>query len=374
MKKVKNLIVGCGLSGMILAERLASVCKEEVLVIDKRNHIAGNAYDYKDKETGITVHLYGPHIFHTNNKEVWDYLSQFTAWHYFFLQPQAVIDGMKANLPFNLNTLHTVLPASLASRLEEKLITEYGYNVKVPILKLKENTDKDLQFLAQYIYEKVFEQYTSKQWGLKPEDIDPTVTARVPVYISKDNGYFQDKYQAIPRYGYTEMAKKMLDNPLIEVRLNTDFKDLKDVEYERLIYTGAIDEFFDYKFGELPYRSLNFDIRIENTEYFQNTVVTNYPNNFDFTRICEHKYFLDEKADKTVISVEYPMAFKNGKNERYYPINNPNTQALYEKYLNEVKKLKNVHFLGRLGDYKYYDMDSTVTRALSLFKEIKNEC
>ena len=373
MKKVKNLIVGCGLSGIVLAERLASVCKEEVLVIDKRNHIAGNAYDYKDKETGITVHLYGPHIFHTNHKEVWDYLSQFTQWHYFFLKPEAVIDGMKANLPFNLNTLHTVLPASLATRLEEKLIKEYGYNVKVPILKLKENTDKDLQFLAQYIYEKVFEQYTSKQWGLKPEEIDPTVTARVPVYISKDNGYFQDKYQAIPRQGYTEMAKKMLDNPLIEVRLNTDFKDLTDVEYERLIYTGAVDEFFDYKFGELPYRSLNFDIRTENTEYFQNTAVTNYPNNFDFTRICEHKYFLDEKADKTVISIEYPMALENGKNERYYPINNPKTQTLYEKYLDEVKKLKNVYFLGRLGDYKYYNMDETLRRALSFFEtEVKN--
>lgn len=372
MLKVKNLIVGCGLSGIILAERIATVLKEEVLIIDKRHHIGGNIYDYTDQETGITVHKYGPHVFHTNMKHVWDYLSQFTSWHYFHLKTQAVIDGIKATLPFNLETLHEVLPQSLANKLELKLIEEYGYNVKVPILKLKENKDKDLQFLAQYIYEKVFSGYTAKQWGMQPEEIDPEITARVPVYISRDSGYFQDKYQGIPRYGYTKMCQKMLDNPLIKVQLDTDFNSLREqISYDRLIFSGAIDEFFNYKFGELPYRSLKFDIRTENFEYFQNTAVTNYPTNYDFTRICEHKHFLNEQSDKTVISVEYPQEFKRGENERYYPINNPQTQELYRRYLQEAEKLSNVYFVGRLGDYKYYNMDLCVNRALDFFKGIK---
>ena len=369
-----TLIVGCGLSGAVVAERFARLKNEKILIIDKREHIGGNIYDYKDKDTNITVHKYGPHIFHTSIKEVWDYLSLFTKWHYFFLQPKAFIDGQKATLPFNLNTLHEVLPKSLASNLEEKLILKYGYNVKVPILELRQNDDEDLKFLANFIYDKVFKNYTSKQWGLEPDKIDPSVTARVPVYISKDNGYFQDTYQAIPKNGYTKLIENILNHENIKISLNTEFKSLsKDISYDKLIFTGAIDEFFDYKFGELPYRSLNFDIRLEECEYYQERVVVNYPNNFDFTRICEHKHFLNEKADKTIISVEYPQAFELGKNERYYPINNPPNQALYEAYQNEAKKLKNVYFIGRLGDYKYYDMDKVVKRALE-FVELIFKC
>ena len=371
MKKIKNLIVGCGLTGVILAERIASQKNEEVLIIDKREHIGGNIFDYKDKETGITVHKYGPHVFHTNYDYVWRYLSQFTEWEYFHLETRAVVDGRKVRLPFNLNTLHEVFPKTLAEKLETKLIETFGYNVKMPILKLKETDDKDLQFLAQYIYEKVFENYTSKQWGLKPEEIDPAVTARVPVYISRDDGYFQDKYQGIPRNGYTKMIEKMLSNPLITVKLNTTFEDISSqVEYEKLFFSGAIDEFFNYKYGALPYRSLYFDIRVENKEYYQEGAVVNYPNNYDFTRICEHKHFLDEKSDKTIISVEYPQSFELGKNERYYPINNPQTDELYNKYLNDAKNLKNVYFIGRLGDYKYYNMDLAAKRALDFFEEI----
>ncbi len=374
MKKIKNLIVGCGLSGLVLAERIASQLKENVLIIDRRSHIGGNVFDYKDIKTGITIHKYGPHVFHTDMKHVWDYLSNFTQWHFFHLETQVVIEGIKTALPFNLNTLRDVFCPSLAERLEQKLIETYGFGTKIPILKLKENGDNDLRFLAEYIYNNVFAGYTGKQWGLRPEEIDPEVTARVPVYISRDNGYFQDKYQGIPLKGYTGMCKKMLDNPLIELKLNTDFADIKNEIFpERLIFSGAIDEFFEYKYGELPYRSLRFDIRTENIEYYQKTAVTNYPNNYDFTRICEHKHFLNEKSNKTVISVEYPQPFEIGKNERCYPINNPQTQKLYQQYQKEARKLKNVYFIGRLGDYKYYNMDICINRALEFFKTIKGE-
>ena len=369
MKERTNLVVGAGLSGAVLANLIAET-GEKVTVIDRRKELAGNIYDFKDSKTGITVHKYGPHIFHTNNKEVWDYLSKFTKWHFFFLKPNAVIEGNKVTLPFNLTTLREVFSDRMADMYEEKLISKYGYGVKVPILKLKEDDDKDLKFLAEYIYKNVFENYTTKQWGLKPEEIDPTVTARVPIYISYDNRYFQDKYQGIPANGYTEMVKNILNHPNIKVKMSTDFKDVKE-KYDRVFYSGAIDEYFDYKFGELPYRSLEFDVQTIDKEYYQKTVVTNYPNNYDFTRITEHKYFLDEKSDKTVISVEYPQKFELGKNERYYPINNPANQDLYSKYKEEASKTEGLYFIGRLGEYKYYNMDLAVERILEIFKNLK---
>lgn len=370
MEKIKNLIVGCGLSGVVLAERIASEMGEKVLIIDRRHHIAGNIYDYKDK--GITVHKYGPHIFHTNIKRVWDYLNQFTKFHVFWLKPLAVVEGQPVNIPFNLNTLQKVFPKSMAEKLEQKLLDKYGYGKKVPILDLKNTEDTDLQFLAQYVYDHIFEKYTIKQWGLKPEEIDPTVMARVPVYISRDDRYFQDPYQGIPEKGYTKMVEKILDNPLIEIRLDTDFKDIKDsIEYNRLIYTGAIDEYFEYELGELPYRALRFDICEEPVEYFQGSPQVNYPNNYDFTRICESKHFLNEKTSTTILSYEYPEAFEKGKNERAYPIENPKNRALYDQYQEKAKVLRNVYFVGRLGDYKYYNMDLTVDRALKLFDKIK---
>lgn len=365
---VKNLVVGAGLSGAVIANLLAEKLNEEVLVIDRRNHIAGNIYDYKDSKTGITVHNYGPHIFHTNNKAVWDYLSKFTGWHVFFLKPNVVIEGNAVSLPFSLATLYEVFSDKMAQRIEDKLLSNYGYGVKVPILELKEKDDEDLKFIANYIYENVFKNYTLKQWGLKPEDIDPSVTARVPIYISYDRRYFQDKYQGIPINGYTKMVENILSHKNIKVKLGTDYKNLKG-DFKRIFYTGAIDEFFDYKYGELPYRSLRFDVQTVNKEYYQKSVVTNYPNNFDFTRITEHKYFLDEKSDKTIISVEYPESFEVNKNERHYPISNPKNLQLYEKYLKDAKEISNLYFCGRLGDYKYYNMDLAVENVLKFFDE-----
>ncbi|WP_392562639.1 UDP-galactopyranose mutase [Orbus sturtevantii] len=371
MKHVKNLIVGCGLSAAVLAERIASELKEEVFIIDKRDHVGGNIYDYKDRN-GITVHRYGPHVFHTSDSKVWDYLSQFTKWHYFMYQVKAMIDGKIVNIPFNLNTIQEVFPKALANRLEEKLLEQFDFNTKVPILELRKIKDKELEFLANYIYDKTFLGYTTKQWGVRPEDIDESVTNRVPIYISRDNRYFQDKYQAIPLCGYTEMVRKILDNPLITIQLNTDFDSIKnDITYERLFYTGPIDEYFGYKFGELSYRSLRFEFVEYATEYYQLGPQINYSENYDFTRVVEYKYYLDEISSKTIISYEYPQEFERGKNERYYPVPKDINHEIYKKYNEEANKLSNVYFLGRLGDYKYYNMDQIVARALVLFEELK---
>ena len=369
------LIVGAGISGSVLANLIADRLNEEVLIIDRREHIAGNCFDYLATDENITVHKYGPHIFHTNNKEVWDYLSNFTKWNYFYLKPNVMIEGNRVSLPFTLKTLRELFSQSMAERIENKLITKYGYGVKVPILDFQKSKDKDLNFIGKFVYENVFKNYTIKQWGLKPEEIDASVTARVPIYISNDARYFQDKYQAIPLKGYTKLIENILNHKNIKVELNTNYKDLSKneiKEFKAVFYTGAIDEYFDYQYGELPYRSLKFDIRTIDKEYYQKSVVTNYPNDYDFTRITEHKYFLDEKSNKTIISVEYPQAFSLGKNERYYPINNEKNDKLYNKYLLESKKLENVYFFGRLGDYKYYNMDLAVERVFELFEKLKN--
>lgn len=369
------LIVGAGISGTVLANLIADRLNEEVLIIDRREHIAGNCFDYLATDENITVHKYGPHIFHTNNKEVWDYLSNFTKWHYFYLKPNVMIEGNRVSLPFTLKTLRELFSQSMAERIENKLITKYGYGVKVPILDFQKSKDKDLNFIGKFVYENVFKNYTIKQWGLKPEEIDASVTARVPIYISNDARYFQDKYQAIPLKGYTKLIENILNHKNIKVELNTNYKDLPKneiKEFKAVFYTGAIDEYFDYLHGELPYRSLKFDIRTIDKEYYQKSVVTNYPNDYDFTRITEHKYFLDEKSNKTIISVEYPQAFSLGKNERYYPINNEKNDKLYNKYLRESKKLENVYFFGRLGDYKYYNMDLAAERVFELFEKLKN--
>ncbi len=369
MTKVKNLIVGAGFSGAVLAHKIATELNEKVLIIDVKSHIGGNCYDYWDKN-GICVHQYGTHIFHTNLKEVWDYISQFTKWYPYMHQVKGYIDGQEVPIPFNLNSIHQIFPKPMADQLEQKLIAKFGFNVKVPILKLRGTGDKDLEFLANYIYEKVFLHYTLKQWGMKPEDLNPAVTGRVPVYISRDNRYFQDSYQGIPMEGYTNVIKKMLAHPNIQVKLNTKFEQ-QQFTYDRLFYTGPIDEFFGYELGKLPYRSLRFDFVEFEKSYFQSNSVINYPNNYDFTRIGEYKYFLDNQSDKTVISFEYPEMFEEGKNERYYPIVKDENQELYSRYLEKANALKNTYFLGRLGDYKYYDMDKAIARALELFRRIQ---
>lgn len=366
---MKNLVVGAGFSGAVIAYLIAENLGEEVLVIDKKEHIAGNCYDYTD-ENGIKIHKYGSHIFHTNLEDVWTFLKPFADFNTYMHKVIALIDGIETTIPFNINTLYDVFPNSLATRLEEKLMKAFEYNKKVPILEFQNQNDADLKFLADYVYEKVFLHYTKKQWGTTPEGVNGAVTARVPVYISCDDRYFQDKYQGIPIGGYTKVVEKILKHKNIEVKLNTDYKHIKN-DFKRIFYTGPIDEFFDYKFGELPYRSVNFKLETHNREFYQNNAVVNYPCNYDFTRIHEYKYYLNDKSSKTVIAKEYSEFFENGKNERYYPIPKEENTILYNKYIEEAQKLNNVYFLGRLGDYKYYDMDKAIKRAIDLFEEIR---
>ena len=366
----KNLVVGSGFSGATIANLVAAQLGEEVLVIDKKSHVAGNCYDYRD-ENGIMIHNNGSHVFHTKSEKVWNYMKQFTDFNTYMHKVHGIIDGIETHIPFNLNTLHDVFPDSFAAKLEEKLLDVFEVNAKVPILEFLRQDDDDLQFLANYVYEKIFLYYTTKRWGVTPVEVDDAVTARIPVYLSKDNRYFQDRFQGIPLEGYTKTIEKMLDHPNIELRLNTEYKDVKGENFKRIFYTGSIDEFFEYKYGQLPYRSVNFKLETHNKEYYQSCACMNYPCNYDFTRIHEYKYYLDDKSDKTVIAKEYSEDFEPGKNERAYPIPTIENTALYEKYSKEAAALDNVYFLGRLGDYKYYDMDKAVLRALEIFDKIK---
>ena len=362
----KNLIVGAGISGASIANLLANN-GEEVVVIDKKDHIGGNCYDFRDKN-GIMIHKYGSHIFHTKSEKVWKFLSQFTSFTTYMHEVVGNIDGIEAHIPFNFNTLYQVFPQTLAKILEEKLLNAFEYNTKVPILEFQKINDEDLKFLAKYVYEKVFLNYTTKQWGKSPEEIDGAVTARVPVYLSKDNRYFQDRFQGMPKDGYTSMIKNMLNHKNIKVKLNEEYKSFD--KFDRVFYTGSIDEFFDYKYGKLPYRSVYFKFEEYEQEFYQSHACVNYPNNYDFTRIHEYKHYLNDKSEKTVIAKEYSEDFELGKNERYYPIAKDENIRLYNKYLNDEKSLKNVYFLGRLGDYKYYNMDDACLRAIELFEKI----
>lgn len=359
------LVVGAGISGSTVARKLAEK-GHTVTVIDEKSHIAGNCYDYFD-ENGICIHQYGTHIFHTDIKESWDFLSRFTQWFPYQHKVVALIDGQFVPIPFNLNSIEKIFPSVIASRLEDKLLTHFGFNVKVPILELRKTGDKDLLFLADFVYEKVFLHYTLKQWGMKPEDLDPMVTGRVPVYVSRDDRYFQNKYQGIPLGGYTKLIEGMLSHEKIHLNLLTSFDSLMIGEFDHVYHTGPIDEFCGYQLGELPYRSLRFEFLTFDRPYFQTNSVVNYPCNYDFTRIGEYKYFLDTCSAKTVVSYEYPESFVRGKNERYYPVPSKENKALYKQYLDMLKPYsEKVTFLGRLGDYQYYDMDKAVSRALSV--------
>ena len=366
---VTNLVVGCGFSGATIARKIAEELNQKVVIIDSKDHIAGNAFDYEDKN-GIMIHKYGSHIFHTNLENVWQFVTRFSKFNTYMHKVIALIDGVETNIPFNFRTLYDVFPHTLAQRMEEKLLARFEYNKKVPILEFQKQEDEDLKFLANYVYEKVFLHYTTKQWGVSPNEVDGAVTARVPVYLSCDPRYFQDKYQGIPLNGYTELVKNMINHPNIELRLNTRYEDVSE-QFDRVFYTGPIDEFFNYECGELPYRSVNFKFEEYDREYYQSNACVNYPCNYDFTRIHEYKYYLDNKSPKTVIAKEYSEFFERGKNERYYPIPNEKSTELYTQYLNKAKELKNVYFLGRLGDYKYYDMDKAINRALELFDEVR---
>ena len=374
------VIIGAGFAGAVLAERLATQQNKKILLVEKRQHIGGNCYDYRDKN-GIIVHKYGPHLFHSNSRQVWDYLSKFTEWDIYQHHVLACIDGKPVPIPFNLNTLYEVFPASMASRLENKLLENYEYNSKVPILQLKQSEDKDLQFLADFVYEKIFVHYTMKQWDMRPEDIDSAVTARVPVFIGRDNRYFNDEYQGVPKNGYTEIFNNMLNHPNIKLMMNTSAKEIMEFSEGKIklmgmpfagkvIYTGLLDDLFDYKFGELPYRSVDMRFETISKRDYQEATTVNYPNNYEFTRITEFKKIHYADVPNTTILKEYPQEYKRGINTPYYPIFTEDNQAMYKKYADKAAEYKQLVLVGRLAEYRYYDIDDIVERALWVFNNI----
>ncbi len=368
--KYDYLIVGAGFSGCVIAERIAGRLGGKVLIVEKRGHIGGNCYDYYN-EHGILVHKYGPHIFHTVNRKIWDYLSEFTEWRPYFHHVLAVIDGKTVPVPFNLNSIYKSFPGEYAEKLENILLEKYGYGVKIPILKLRETDNPKLKLLADYIYDNVFYGYTTKQWALKPEELDFSVTSRVPVFISRDDRYFQDEFQGIPLEGYTELFKRMTADENIDLMLNTNYKDISSgIEFETMIFTGPIDYFFDYIHGKLPYRSLEFEFRNVGSEKFQETAQVNYPNDNEYTRITEFKHLTGQKASSTTVAYEYPKEYAEAVNDPYYPIPKAGSHEIYSKYKAEADKLAGkVYFLGRLAEYKYYNMDQAVGVALNLFEK-----
>lgn len=366
--RAKWLIVGAGFTGCTLAERIATQLDERVLLIDRRPQVGGNAFDCED-EHGVLLHRYGPHIFHTNSRKIWDYLSKFTEWRPYQHKVLGMIDGKPIPLPFNLDSLAATYPAQSAQRLSDKLISLYGADSKVPILKLLQNTDLEVKELARYIYDKVFYNYTVKQWDLTPEDLDPSVTGRVPIRLNRDDRYFEDTYQVMPNAGYSAMFRRMLDHPNIEVAVNVNFRDVPTSTFERTIFTGPIDEYFDYEFGALPYRSLRFEFENLDQRCYQRVGTVNYPNDELFTRITEQKHITGQAHARTTIVREFPQAYVPGQNEPYYPIPRDQNRRQYEIYEQEAEKLNgSVLFVGRLADYRYYNMDQAVGRALKVFE------
>ncbi|SNR44537.1 MULTISPECIES: UDP-galactopyranose mutase [Hymenobacter] len=356
------LIVGAGFAGSVLAERLATRSNKKVLVVDKRNHIAGNAYDHYNEE-GILVHKYGPHIFHTNSKDVFEYLSNFTDWRPYEHRVLASVDGQLVPMPINLDTINKLYGLSLNSFEVEQFLESLAE--QVPVIKTSE--DVVVSKVGRELYEKFFRNYTRKQWGMDPSELDKSVTSRVPTRTNRDDRYFTDTYQAMPLHGYTRMFERMLDHPNIKVMLNTDYHDIVDfIPFKEMIFSGPVDEYFDFKYGKLPYRSLEFKHETLNTENYLAAPVVNYPNDNLYTRITEFKALTGQKHPKTSIVYEYPKA----EGDPYYPVPRLENAELYNKYKKLADETPNVHFVGRLATYKYYNMDQVVAQALTLYKKL----
>lgn len=359
--KFDYLVVGAGFSGAVLAERLASVGKK-ILVVEKRNHIGGNCYDFLDKN-GVLVHQYGPHYFRTNSDKVITYLSQFTEWLPCRYIIKTFVNGEFYPIPINRETINKFFKVNLKTEKEvEKFLEGKRAKIKNP----KNAEEQVLSLAGREIYEAFFKNYTIKQWGISPRNLDASVTARIPIRTNNDDGYFNDKFQAMPKEGYTKIFEKMLGK--CEVLLKTDYQEIKDkISYDKLIYTGPIDSFFGYKYGKLPYRSLRITFESYKKEFYQNWVQVNYPNDYKFTRIVEIKHVTGQKIPYTTISKEYPT----WKGEPYYPVPNKENEKLYNKYQKEAEKLENTYFLGRLAQYRYLNMDQVIENALGLFEKIK---
>jgi len=356
------LIVGAGFAGSVLAERLAAGSDKKVLICDKRPHIGGNAYDHYN-EAGILVHKYGPHIFHTNSREVFEYLSRFTDWRPYQHRVRASVDGQIVPIPINLDTINRLYGLNLTSFEVE----DFFKKVAEPVEHVRTSEDVVVSKVGRELYEKFFRNYTRKQWGLDPSELDASVTSRVPTRTNRDDRYFTDTYQAMPLHGYTRMFEKMLDHPNIKILLNCDYRDVeKEILFRKMIYTGPVDTFFDYCYGKLPYRSLEFKHETRDAAVYQEAPVVNYPNEQLYTRITEFKYLTGQEHSKTSIVYEFPRA----EGDAYYPVPRKENAELYAKYKALADAAPNVHFVGRLATYKYYNMDQIVAQALTQYAKI----
>ena len=377
----KTIIVGAGLSGATMA-RLFAEDGKEVLVLDKRSTIGGNVYDYTDKN-GVTVQLYGPHIFHTASAKVFEFLSKYTEWDKYEHRVLARITKDKfVPVPFNLESLFRLFPQEKAERIKNTLVEEIGLDKKVPILKLKQHESQEIREFGDFVYQNIFYIYTMKQWGFPPEELGETVMNRVPVYVSYEDRYFTDEFQYMPKNGFTPMVENILNHPNIKVELNQDA--VKRIKLEDgkiyfdgeeftgdLVYTGCLDELMGYKYGVLPYRSLKFKFKTKNCKSYQPAAVVNYTTSKKYTRISEFTKFACPEREKTVIVKEYPQAFEAGKNIPYYPIPVAGNAEHYQKYKEEADNYKNLHLLGRLANYKYINMDIAILNAMELYEKIK---
>jgi UDP-galactopyranose mutase len=358
------LIVGAGFAGSVLAERLARGSKKKVLLCDKRNHIGGNAYDHYN-ESGLLVHKYGPHIFHTNSREVFEYLSRFTEWRSYQHRVRASVDGQIVPIPINLDTINTLYGLSLTSFEVE----QFFQTVAEPCEQIRTSEDVVVSKVGRELYEKFFRNYTQKQWGLDPSELDATVTSRVPTRTNRDDRYFTDTYQAMPLHGFTRMFENMVDHPNIKVILNCDYREIEEeIPFREMIYTGPIDSYFDYRYGKLSYRSLRFKHETHETPVYQSAPVINYPNENLYTRITEFKYLTGQEHAKTSIVYEFPQS----EGDPYYPVPRKENAALYAKYKMLADQAVGVHFVGRLATYKYYNMDQIVAQALTVYAKMSS--
>ena len=387
------LVVGCGYAGSVCARRLAEACGMKVAILERRDHIAGNAYDYED-EAGILIHKYGPHIFHSNDKRAFDYARRFSG--FLGYQHRVLADwyGTYMPVPFNKNSMEIAFGEEKAAHYIEKLIDTFGDERKVTINELREQDDPELAEIADFVYKNVFLYYTQKQWGLTPEEVDPSVTARVPVFISRDNRYFQDAYQGMPVFGYTKLFEEMLDHENIQVCLNTEAESVFELEFESeaedaplsaiklhgkkfegpIVYTGPLDELFLARFGRLPYRSLDFVYETFDKEHVLPCGTVNFTVTEDYTRITEFKYLTGQKSDKTTIMKEYSRAYEDPNTQTpYYAILSDENRAHYERYRALTAKLPNFYPLGRLAEYRYYNMDKIIGLALELSDKLVEE-
>ena len=357
------LIVGAGFAGSVLAERLANELGMRVLIVDKRPHIGGNAYDRYD-DHGVLIHPYGPHIFHTNSDDIFEYLSRFTQWRPYQHRVLASVDGQLVPMPINLDTINKLYGLNLTSFEVEKFFESVAEKKD----EVKTSEDVVVNKVGRELYNKFFRGYTRKQWGLDPSELDASVTARVPTRTNRDDRYFADKFQAMPLHGYTRMFEKMLAHPNIKIMVNTDYREIVDViPWRHMIYTGPVDAFFDNKYGKLPYRSLRFEHVNVPKEQFQAVGTVNYPNDYGYTRISEFKHITGQEHASTSVVYEYPCA----EGDPYYPVPRPENAELYRKYEAEAENTPNVTFVGRLATYKYYNMDQVVGQALATFRKLQ---